>query len=87
MIRGVNRKIIEVKDTGSSYFERILLFVKNEQGNMAPQVLDREADRLVKSLTGSQERDSKWRGRGMALPLGLGAAVGAVLTGLAVKIF
>lgn len=87
MIRGVNRKIIEVNDTGSSYFERIILFVKNEQGGMAPQVLDREADRLVKALTTTPDKKARKQRRPIALPLGLGAAVGAILTGVATKIF
>lgn len=30
MIKGINRQVVEVRETGSDYFERILFFVKPE---------------------------------------------------------
>lgn len=30
MIKGINRQVVEVRETGSEYFERILFFVKPE---------------------------------------------------------
>ncbi len=30
MIRGINRQVVEVKDTGCEYFEKIMFFVKPE---------------------------------------------------------
>ncbi len=30
MIRGINRQVVEVKDTGCDYFEKIMFFVKPE---------------------------------------------------------
>ena len=40
MIRGVNKQIIEVSETGSRYFERALLFVR-------PEFMAADHDRLL----------------------------------------
>ena len=29
MVRGINRKVIEISDSDSAYFERVLLFLKD----------------------------------------------------------
>ncbi|HIZ84008.1 MAG TPA: hypothetical protein H9668_06290 [Firmicutes bacterium] len=50
MLRGVNRQIIEVKDTGSRYFERALLIVRPEFAHMQPGQLEREADKYLASV-------------------------------------
>ena len=50
MLRGVNRQIIEVKDTGSRYFERALLIVRPEFAQMQPGQLEREADKYLASV-------------------------------------
>ena len=41
MLKGVNRKIIEVRDPDSRYFERAILFVR--QGDWAPKEIDLRA--------------------------------------------
>ncbi len=46
MLRGVNKRIIEINDTGSDYFERALFFVKTSV-NECPAVLQKEADRII----------------------------------------
>ena len=50
MIRGVNRQIIEVADTGSKYFERALLFVSSNYNSHPPEKLQREAVKVVNSF-------------------------------------
>lgn len=47
MVRGVNRQIIEVNQTGSRYFERALLFVKPEYSELSRDKLENEADRFL----------------------------------------
>ena len=34
MIRGINRQVVEVKETGSEYFEKIMFFVKPEYASV-----------------------------------------------------
>ena len=47
MIRGVNKYIIEVNNIKSDYFEKAILFVKNETG-ASDKKLDYEANSLIK---------------------------------------
>ncbi len=35
MIKGINRQVVEVRETGSDYFERILFFVKPEYASVS----------------------------------------------------
>lgn len=51
MLRGTNRSIIEINETENKYFERALLFVKPEFVSLSPERLNREAKRLIGSLT------------------------------------
>lgn len=46
MIRGINKRIIEITDTGSDYFEKALLFV-NTGTEIGDDILRSEAERLL----------------------------------------
>lgn len=46
MLRGVNRRIIEISDTGSEYFEKALFFVKAD-AEMDDRSLEKEAGRII----------------------------------------
>lgn len=50
MIKGLNRQIIEVSETGNFYFEKVLLFVRPQMGNLEDHYLKKEATKLVKKL-------------------------------------
>lgn len=50
MIRGVNRQIIEINETGNKYFERALLFVSSDGANKSTAKLAAEANQLISSL-------------------------------------
>lgn len=82
MIKGVNRQIIEISDTGSPYFERALLVVQSNMSAAEQQNLHQAAADLLKN-TGScshlrRERLRLWRDR-VALAA-LSASGGALLT-------
>ena len=51
MLRGTNKSIIEISETENRYFERALLFVKPEFSNLSPERLNREAKRMIGTLT------------------------------------
>ena len=51
MLRGTNKSIIEISETENKYFERALLFVKPEFVNLSPERLNREAKRMIGTLT------------------------------------
>ena len=48
MIKGVNRQIIEVMDTGNPYFERALLVVRPGYTDTEPTRLREEAQRMLR---------------------------------------
>ena len=51
MLRGINRSIIEINETESKYFEKILIFVKSEFGTLSEDKLKKEANRLVSKMS------------------------------------
>ena len=48
MIKGINRSIIEVLDTGSVYYERALLVIKPEYASAQRELLEQEAKSFSK---------------------------------------
>jgi len=50
MIRGVNRQIIEINDTGNKYFERAMLFVRADYADLPTARLRGEADRMIAAI-------------------------------------
>lgn len=47
MIRGINKRVIEINDIGSEYFEKALLIVKDNKATVPN--LEREADRVMQA--------------------------------------
>lgn len=78
MIKGINRQIIEINQTGSLYYEKALLIVKPEFSSAQQQVLEREAMRLLKKMDAPSSYKRK---RNLALKITL-ALMGAVCGGL-----
>lgn len=52
MIKGVNRQMIEVTDTGNPYFERALLVVRPECMDQQDGRLHEEAQKLLRTSDG-----------------------------------
>lgn len=78
MIKGINRQIIEINQTGSLYYEKALLIVKPEFSSAQQQVLEREAMRLLKKMDAPSSYKRK---RNLALKITL-ALMGTVCGGL-----
>ena len=47
MIKGVNRQVVEVNDTGSDYFEKIMFFVKPEYISVSESKIRESAGRIA----------------------------------------
>ncbi len=47
MIRGINKRVIEINDIGSEYFEKALLIVRDNKATVPN--LEREADRVMQT--------------------------------------
>ncbi|MDD2495822.1 MAG: hypothetical protein PHV07_05155 [Oscillospiraceae bacterium] len=53
MLRGVNKQIIEVNNTGNRYFDKALLFVNPQYADISRHKLDIEANMYIDSLENS----------------------------------
>ena len=59
MLKGVNRQIIEINDTGNKYFEKALLFVAAGRSRISESELSRHAQEYMLTLSpGDQEPPS-----------------------------
>lgn len=53
MVKGVNKSVIEINDTGNKFFNKVILFVSPEYTGKSEKILVGEADKIVKNLQGS----------------------------------
>lgn len=82
MIKGINHQIIEVTDTGNTYYERALLIVKPQYTHIHSVLLEREAKKLLQDI--GEPSCVKLRRNAGFWTLRLGAAT---LIGSAVTVF
>ena len=61
MIRGINRKVIEVKHCNSSYFERACLVVKSDKSRVGDDLLNFNAELFVSDLAKNERAAKKIR--------------------------
>ena len=47
MIKGVNRQVVEVRETDCDYFERILFFVKSEYASLSEGKIRERASQIA----------------------------------------
>ena len=52
MVKGVNKSVIEISDTGNKFFNKVILFVSPEYAQKSDKQLTTEADEFVKRLQG-----------------------------------
>ena len=50
MLKGTNRRIIEVNKTNSDYFEKAILFVKSDKVGFPTHTLNNEADEFLSEI-------------------------------------
>ena len=51
MVRGTNKLIIEINDTGSQIFEKAILYVRENHRLPAGQSLEQHADRYITAVS------------------------------------
>ena len=80
MIKGVNHRVVEVIDTQSEYFERIIFFVRPEHGDVGETKIREKAKVIADAAT--EPPPSRVRARRLKLFLKLlaAAAIGATIT-------
>lgn len=55
MVKGVNKTVIEINDTGSNIFEKAILFVTPKYSNLSAKRLKTEAKRVVNNYYSSAD--------------------------------
>lgn len=89
MIKGVNRQVVEVADTGSDYFEKALFFVNPKYYGLTDGKLRERAQTLM-SAAGAPpkqrktEKKSKWK---TFIAIAVSAAAGSIITAITTVIF
>lgn len=82
MIKGVNKQILEVTNTDSPYFEKIIFFVRPESQKLDEQKLHSEAVKLskIKAKPPRQRKTARQLISSVVYAvLGVGAGVGAMV--------
>ncbi len=51
MVKGVNKTVIEINDTGNKYFERVVFFVNPDYAFMSQNKLENKAFEYVNATT------------------------------------
>ncbi len=81
MIKGVNKQILEVTNTDSPYFEKIIFFVKPESQTMNPQSLQKEAEKISTQMRKPPKAKKTIKQITASIAyLGMGVGAGAALT-------
>lgn len=58
MVKGVNKKIVEIKDTGNIYFEKAILYVRPQMTDTPQKHLLKEAKFYLRKTYPSERRNS-----------------------------
>ncbi|HHZ06358.1 MAG TPA: hypothetical protein GX401_06180 [Clostridiales bacterium] len=87
MIKGINRQIIEITDTGNLYYERALLVLRPEYSGAQRALLEREARKVLNKMNAPSTIKKKHVFFYWALRLGSAAAIGAFAALLLCNIF
>ncbi len=51
MVKGVNKKVIEINDTGNEVFEKVVLYIKPQYSVLSNKELNREAKVILKNYS------------------------------------
>lgn len=79
MIKGINRQIIEINDTGNTYYEKAWLVVRPEFDSAQKELLEREAAQLIKAIQAPSSFQKKSIKAKQWVKFILSACVGALL--------
>ena len=79
MIKGVNRHIIEITNTGNMYYERALLVLRPEYDNVERSLLEKEARRLIKDMQAPSAIKKRRAFVLWIVRFGISACVGALI--------
>lgn len=86
MIKGVNHQVVEVNDTASEYFERIIFFVKPEYSFVSEGKIREKASKIANTATlPPPTKERKKLRLSEVLKIGVAAVVGAIAAVIVLK--
>lgn len=87
MVKGVNRQVLEIHETGCEYFEKALFFVKPEFSRENEGKLKTEAlSSVLKFTSVPKTRKQKVKSRVLIITeMAASAGVGAIITALLIR--
>ena len=87
MVKGVNRQVLEIHETGSEYFEKALFFVRPEFSMENEGKLKSKALSSVQNLSAvPKTRTQKLKSRALVfVEMAVSAGVGAIITALIIR--
>lgn len=80
LIKGINKQVIDICETGNQYYERAILFLKPEYADIQREILEREAKKFLKGIGTASSLKTCNRVLYWGIRLGGAAAVGAFLS-------
>ncbi len=80
MLRGVNKRIIEITNTENDYFERAILVVRHDKRTQGAALLKEQADRYIETLDPQPVKRDYLDTVLWVAKLGAAAAFGAAVT-------
>lgn len=80
MIRGTNKYVIDVCDTGNQYYERAILFLKPQYADAERDALEKEAKKLIKRIDTTSSIKKHGKIQYLWLKLSISALFGAILS-------
>ena len=84
MVKGVNKRVIEVNDTGSKFFEKIVFYVTPQYSELSPSQL-KEATEFLSLKLGEKPKNTSLRKRHLRKKrVAFWSGFGIVLIGVAV---
>lgn len=90
MIKGVNRQVIEITETGSEYFEKMFLVVKPQYSSMNAKKLKKKAGSVAVGVSQTPPPPPSKRKRpsflASAAKLSAAAGAGAALTAVLIRL-
>ena len=87
MLKGINKQILEVTNTESPYFEKIIFFVRSSSPSADENKLREEAEKIAMKIKKPPKEKKSFRrifkaGFYMLLGIGAGWALNFILSGL-----
>lgn len=79
MVKGVNKSVIEISQTGSKYFSKIILYVSPLYTDTSAYKLASEAERLVKELSSVSHQPLRTRVRKLKIKKIIICCIGAAV--------